>query len=293
MKSICFFSSYFEKNKLPYFIQSYLLELKNHFNEVILISNEKELQQEDLSFLKNNEIEWMPVKNEGYDFGMWHKAFSKFPVQEYDRVGLVNDSCILFKKLDKTFKVIDSSAWDYCGLMDSVQVEYHIQSYFLIMNKVAVKLVNEYFSMHGMKSSIDDVIKIYEVGLTPYLQKRGLKVGAVYHYRDFGTVLNPTFFKVIELIKAGFPLIKKKIIFGNYKQGEIRNLSSGGFRFNREFYLEFIRKNCSDLILDFDRLRKDYADFYASRKIYFESLCWTLYYRLRNPVRNVYRKIIK
>jgi hypothetical protein len=293
MRSICFFSSYFEKSKLPYFIRCYLLELKRHFNEVVLISNEKILENDDNVFLEQNKIEWMPVKNEGYDFGMWYKAFKKKNIMEYDRIALVNDSCILFKTLDDTMKAIDSAKWDYCGLLDSAQINYHIQSYFLVMNKPAAKYVDEYFSMHGTREHIDDVINTYEVGLTPFLLSKQMKVGSVYSYTLCKPDYNPSFYGIETLIRAGFPMIKKKIIFGNYKQGEISNLSSGHFKFAPGYYMRLIKKYAPDSIVNLNALKKDYNQFGVFFKVFFVSLYWTNYFSLRSGAVAVYRKYFK
>ena len=293
MKSICFFSSYFEKDKIPYFIKCYLLELKNHFNELVLLSNEKTLSQKDMDFLKNNGIEWMPVKNEGYDFGMWYKAFKAKPVMEYDRIGLVNDSCILFKKLDDTFKVINESGWDYCGLVDSAQIEYHIQSYFLVMNRAAAGYVDEFFIKHGIINDIDDVIRTYEVGITSFLKEKKLKIGAVYTHDASDQDLNPSFYRIVDLINRGFPMIKKKIIFGNYKKGEVYNLSSAGFRFNPSYYLKLIKKQHADLIIDLKLLKSDYNHWQVNSRLLSHSFFLKIYFSLKNMARFIYRKYIK
>ncbi len=103
MKSLCFFCSYFEGNSLPYFVKCYLQELNNHFNQIVLVTNEKDLSKETLHFLQENTIEIMSVKNEGFDFGMWLKAFKNYNIAGFERIGLINDSCILFSKLDHVF----------------------------------------------------------------------------------------------------------------------------------------------------------------------------------------------
>jgi lipopolysaccharide biosynthesis protein len=292
MKSICFFSSYFEKNELPYFIKCYLIELKHHFDELVLISNDKIPGNDDMLFLSEHEIEWMPVKNEGYDFGMWYKAFKKKNISDYDRVALVNDSCILFKKLDDTMKVINSSGWDYAGLLDSDQIDYHIQSYFLVMNKQAIKYVNEYFSTHGIRQDIDDVIKTYEIGLTPFLLSKQMKIGSVYSHTVCGPNLNPSFYGVEALIRSGFPMIKKKIIFGNYKRGEISNLGMGRFKFSPSYYLNLVKKYTKDPIINLGVLKREYNSRVFSG-IFFRSLYWTNYFRLRSAAITVYRNYFK
>ena len=97
MTSICLFCSYFNSDTIPNYIQYYVKELKNYFTKVVFITNEKSLSESSFSFLQTNKIEPFFVTNEGYDFGMWYKAMLKYDVEKYDRLNLVNDSCILFK----------------------------------------------------------------------------------------------------------------------------------------------------------------------------------------------------
>ncbi|MHB8401040.1 MAG: hypothetical protein ACYDCN_03400 [Bacteroidia bacterium] len=90
MKSICFYSSYFTQNYIPYYIKFYLEELEKHFTEIIFLTNEKTLIETDLTYLKQKNITLKFVSNEGFDFGMWYKAFKELPSLDYDRVALVN-----------------------------------------------------------------------------------------------------------------------------------------------------------------------------------------------------------
>ena len=258
MKSICFFSSYYEQPNIPYYVRCYLTELKKHFTTVVFITNNKEFSITDCDFLNEQKLEKLSVENEGFDFGMWHKAMQKFDVKTYERLALVNDSCILFKTLDQVFETINKSDWDYCGLLDSNQIEYHLQSYFVVINRNALPIVETYFQQHGLCKNFEDVIKIYEVGLTQHLIKSNLRVGSVFSCKVCGDDLNAAFSGIEALIKSDFPMIKKKVIFGNYRKGETRDLSRIDFNFNPNFYVQLIQKTNSNLILDFKMLREDY-----------------------------------
>src|ERR1017187_406831 len=165
MKSICFFSSYFQQNKIPPYVKIYLEELCRHFSEVVLITNEKKLLDTEIKYLDKKNIKYLQVVNEGFDFGMWYKAMKIYDVLQYDRIGLINDSCILFKKLDETFNWVNSGDWDYCGMVDSIEYSYHIQSYFIVINKNAILPVYNYFMQNGKRKDILDVVKLYEIGL--------------------------------------------------------------------------------------------------------------------------------
>jgi len=294
LKSICFFSSYFEKECLPYYLKSYLNELMLHFDKVVLISNNKSLASPDIHFLHTRKIEWMPVKNEGYDYGMWWKAFNHYPVSQYERVGLINDSCVLFSSLNHVFNTINKSDWDYCGILDSMQIAYHLQSYFIVINERAIAPVAAYFKKNGIKTEFNDVIRTYEVGLTQYLLKNNFKAGAVYSGSVCDRNLNPSFFGIKKLIEQGFPVLKKKIIFGNYRKGEVRHLAWGGFDFCPYSYFRLIERcNSGRLIIDPSLLKNDFRRTRSYAKLFFESMYWRTYYKLRNTASLAYRRFIK
>ncbi len=44
MKSICFYSSYFTLDYIPYYVKFYLEELEKHFSEIVFLTNEKQLK---------------------------------------------------------------------------------------------------------------------------------------------------------------------------------------------------------------------------------------------------------
>ncbi len=271
MKSLCFFSSYSIQSAVTYYIKFYLEELSKHFTDVVLLTNERDINIADMEYLKARNIQLLLVKNEGYDFGMWYKGFKAFDVYAYDRVGLVNDSAILFKSLDATFEWINKNNLDYCGLVDSNSIKYHIQSYFVIINKNAIKPTADYFEQTGIVNGYNEVIKAYEIGLSNYLLNLGLTMGAVYNKRHTITDRNPSFFIINDLINEGIPMIKKKIIFRSYRLGDYLTWFRTNFNIDPRYYIAAIKEaNKNSEIIDFDKVIKDagYDKSYASIYVY-------------------------
>ena len=189
---------------------------------------------------------------------MWYKAFNEFPVLSYDSIGLVNDSCILFKNLDSVFNRINEGAFDYCGLTDSNAISYHIQSYFTIINKNAIKLVHDYFSKHGIYNDLKDVIKSYEVGLSTHLLENQMTLGACFSTKDYKGEYNPMLYMTDELIERGIPMIKKKIIFCSFRKDEFLNLMRMNFNLNPQHYMNHIKqRNQSVEMIDFNKVMQD------------------------------------
>lgn len=188
------------------------------------------------------------------------QALQKFDILNYSRVGLINDSCILFRRIGHIFEWIDHNDLDYCGLTDSPEISYHIQSYFIIIKENAIRDVYDYFMANGIVKDIDDIIHTYEVGICRYLIGRGLKIGAYFCYKDHPHgVRNPMYSLIGRLIEMGMPLIKKRIIFHSYDEAGRKRLERLGFKGDGTRYINLIRnvikRNKEDI--DFDRLIKD------------------------------------
>ncbi|HKC68260.1 MAG TPA: rhamnan synthesis F family protein [Bacteroidia bacterium] len=259
MKSICFYSSYFTQDYIPYYVKFYLEELEKHFTEIIFLTNEKQLQAPELAYLKQKNISLKFVSNEGFDFGMWYKAFKEYKPLDYDRVGLINDSCVLFKPLAGTFNWINSNGADYCGLVSSKSVSWHIQSYFIIINKNAIKPVYDYFMEHGLVSDYKQVIYTYEIGLSANLRKQGLKVAAMFTSKNDIAAQNPSFLVIEEFIRGGIPMIKKKIIFRSFRKGEYLSMLRMNFKLNQNVYIKLIKEvNKNTPLINFDLAIKDF-----------------------------------
>jgi rhamnosyltransferase len=257
MRSICFFASYFKGNKIPYYITVYLTELKKHFSEVVLLTSQNDLSIESIAFLKAENIRLQIEENEGFDFGLWYKAFQKNEIDTYDQIALVNDSCILFKPLNEFMEWSRSHASDLQGITLSNAIAHHIQSYFLIINKRAIPFVKEYFEKHKLLKNISDVIAVYEVGLSSFLISKDLRIDAFMDNNGYNGEFSPYYYCVDYHISKGIPVIKKKILFASYRKDELFTLARMRFNISLSHYINLIKKNCKTIILDLEKLRTD------------------------------------
>ena len=258
MKSICFFCTYFNGHDIPYYVRVYLEELSRHFTTIHVLTNKKDLHDEALEFLEKKGLQIHYYPNEGYDFGMWSKALKEINTDGFERIGLINDSTILFRDLNVVFNVMDEKQWDFAGLIASSNINWHIQSWFLVINKNAIGHLKNYFLTHAAQSDIKDVIVKFEVGLSQYLLKQGLQAGTVFQSPLTDGRSNPSYLDITRLIKAGFPVIKKKLIFGNYRSEEIPGLLIRNFNFNSEYYIRLIESTVPETLIDFNHLKMDY-----------------------------------
>jgi rhamnosyltransferase len=257
MRSICFFASYFKGNKIPYYITVYLTELKKHFSEVVLLTSQNNLSIESIAFLKAENIRLQIEENEGFDFGLWYKAFQKNEIDTYDQIALVNDSCILFKPLNEFMNWSRSNNADLQGITLSNAIALHIQSYFLMINKRAIPFVKEYFEKHKLLKNISDVIAVYEVGLSSFLISKDLRIDAFMDNKGYNGEFSPYYYCVDYHIINGIPVIKKKILFASYRKDELFTLARMRFNISLSHYINLIKKNCKTIILDLEKLRTD------------------------------------
>jgi lipopolysaccharide biosynthesis protein len=254
MKSLCLYSSYFSGTSIPYYVCYYLDQLLPHFSEIIFINNRKELDESSLQFLKERNIRCMMVDNEGYDFGMWWKAMQEVNVTNYERIGLVNDSCILFKDLNTDFKRINKLNADYTGLIISDRYATHLQSFFLMIGKKAIPVLKSYFDEHGVISDYRQLIQVYEIGLTQKMLSMGMNVASLYNNEHRANEKNPSFDLVEELIEEGMPMIKKKIVFRNYRGLEYYWVVRMNFETDYRKYFNQIRTKYGSNTIDLHRV---------------------------------------
>lgn len=183
------------------------MQLKNHFDEVIFITNKRELDTESTQFLFYNNIELKQVVNKGLDFGMYWNIIPDLDMNLYQSLALVNDSCYLFKELDNFFEWYDKSNLDVAGFTDCYIFNHHIQSYFLIYSKDILEIVKQYFIKYGVINNRQEVINTYEVGLCKYLSDQSFKIGAMYPNTakdNINRMLDSS------TLSEGIPLMKRK-----------------------------------------------------------------------------------
>ena len=257
MKSICFFASYFSQKHIPYYVQVYLVELKKHFTEVVLLSSQKHLTESNLAFLAKEHIQLSLEDNEGFDFGLWYKALQKYDISTFDRIALVNDSCILFKPLNDLMTWVNINDADMQGITKSEAIAPHLQSYFLVIHSKAIPLTVDYFSQHKILHNIKDVINTYEVGLSSYILAHHLKIDSFVDNDNYSGEFSPYYHCIKYHLKKGIPIIKKKILFSSYRKDELFTLARMNFNISGDFYIDLIKKYNSATIIDFKMLQLD------------------------------------
>ncbi|MGL4631216.1 MAG: hypothetical protein ACRCVT_08425 [Leadbetterella sp.] len=233
-KSICVFVHYSALTYIPYYVEVYVKELCLYFDEILVVANKREIK--NAAIFDNLPVRIQLEKNEGYDFGMFYKGYKTLDIQNYHTLACINDSNALFGSLKPIFDWAASKPeLDFWGVIDSdIDSEpakninhYHICSHFLVFNKRAIDLldnffhtlnINEIFSEKNIKKLKLRVIAEWEIGLTQFFSKQDINLETYFSYKPFAEYgSKKTNYSVMldyyeESIKLGLPLLKKKII---------------------------------------------------------------------------------
>lgn len=231
-KSLCIFPHFSNLQYFPRYVLLYVNELADYFDQVIVAANQRDLTYDEAIFKRNVAV--MFFKNEGYDLGLFYKVFQKIQSVDFHQIACVNDSNILFNKLLPIFKWSQKNEADFWGLIDSNekpwfsthQNNYHIQSHFIVFNENAIAHLSSYFENLDIKNIVNEkhpkklrrlVIEQWEIGISQFLLGKGLKSASYVNSQTFLTKYtrkdkNITHSLYKELIREGYPLIKKKIV---------------------------------------------------------------------------------
>lgn len=260
VKDLCLFCHYSELNKIPNYVIYYLEQLSEITDKIIVLTNERDGDITNLSTLKEMGIEYRFYKNEGYDFGMYYKFIMNEDF-DCDRLWLVNDSMVTFNSLSKIGKWIKKQYKDYIGISDSIEKSYHLQSYFLVLNRRVQKLLKEYMEVKGILKTFNEVVDEYEIGFSTYLTDKDVRFAVFKGYDKVimnGIHMNGPVYNPESYIKSGIPMIKKKVLFNTFTDSEMKSLKGTSYNFKKD-YMGMIKKYMSKLI-NIKYLTKEYRD---------------------------------
>lgn len=234
---LCLFCHYSDTDTIPNYVVYYLEKLLEVTDKVVLLTNDRGGDIRNISQVEDMGIEYRIYKNEGYDFGMYYK-FIMNEETECDRLWLVNDSMVLFNNLHGISQWIKTEKSGYMGLTDNVEKGWHIQSYFLVFTKHSQKLLKEYMGSNGICNTFNEVVDVYEVGLSKFLIDHSVRLSVRYSYKDIKMFneLNCVVFYPDYFIKNGLPMIKKKVLLNSFRKDEVFHLKGTMYRFNKQWW---------------------------------------------------------
>jgi lipopolysaccharide biosynthesis protein len=228
-KKICIFVHYHFEELIPYNVQCYVKELCHYFDEIIVITNERKLHNKHE--IEHPKITLLQTENSGYDLGMFYRAYKTLTVNDYQQIACVNDSILVFNRLTALFEWAKTTNFDFWGMTDTDirpsysthEDNYHIQSFFLVFNQKAIEGLEDFFTKMNINDFLNEkniqklkhkVINDWEIGVSQFLIKKGLRCGAYIRYEAFKKeTKKPTDFAFQDFImNNGLPVVKKKTI---------------------------------------------------------------------------------
>lgn len=228
---LCLFSSYFAESMLPAYVRIYLEQLLPFFDQLVLLGNDdKPLAAPELQWLADRNIVYQPVRNEGYDFGMWQKALADVDITGVQRLALVNDSCILFAPLAVFFDWFDQAELDVGGMLESQAYTRHLQSFFLVFEGGAARKARDYIVTNPVINlGYDEIVTTFELGLSKrFYEDPTLRVGVRFPVTPRAPLDDPSYFFIDDLLRAGMPMIKKKMLSRQGPGSAVRRLVMQG-----------------------------------------------------------------
>lgn len=169
------FVHYDKYNTIDNYVYFYLEELKKNSSYLVFISTSK-LSKKDIFVVSKYCSKVIIRKNVGYDFMSYKIGLESFDHTSYDEVVICNDSVYgPVYPLKNIFNAMQHKECDFWGTTDNNDINYHLQSYFLVFRKNILnsQVFLDFWDSVKVLDNKNDIIKKYEIGLTQILIKAG------------------------------------------------------------------------------------------------------------------------
>jgi rhamnosyltransferase len=220
MRRVVAFAHYDPQSSIKRYILYHLQALREVCDEVHFVST-SQLGAAELAKLTGVVDTQRVCENSGYDFRMWAQVVQSLDLGNWDELVLANSSVFgPVTPLSRAFKRMESVACDFWGMTDSLEIEYHIQSFFFVFRKsmLASGAVEQFFASVLPYRYKLQVIRSYELGLTHFFLDQGYVPAVVASVLDRNLRLgacNPCLRASIPLMELGVPFVKVELLRDN------------------------------------------------------------------------------
>jgi hypothetical protein len=186
-RRVALFVHFDRRGAVQPYVRQYLAALQDAGCSVLFVTNATFLQPEALEAIKPLCAGILIRRNVGYDFGAMREGLEHFglPRADTDMLILANDSVYgPLVPLDDLLSRTDFTAADLWGATDSWQRRYHLQSFFLVASGALLRhpAWAAYWAQVRPVANKSWVITHYEVGLTQWMLRAGIRCEAVWPY---------------------------------------------------------------------------------------------------------------
>lgn len=238
-KYICVFSHYDKDSKVDDYVLFYLKSLFDYGCSINFVTTSDINQKEQEKLFPYCE-KIIIRKNEGIDFGSYKCGIDAIKnIEKYEKLIIANDSVYgPLYPIKELIEYGDNAGLDMWGATDSYELNYHVQSYFIVYSKRI--LTSPYFKIFwkGVRNLKFkwNVIFENEIGGSQFFLKKGFKLASFCDY-----------FRI--------------------KQDIIRSKQTGGCNLSDCRYKLLINKNINMTLTIWDVLIKDYRYPFIKRQL--------------------------
>lgn len=180
---VCLFSHFDKMGQIDPQVLNYLTELKKLGFKIVVISTAADLDADSIDKSRKCCDVLLIKDNFGYDFGSWKAGldFMNLDLTKIDVLLFANDSVYgPLHSLEPVFEKMQDGSYDLFGITDSLQLRYHVQSYFLAFSRNAINSpeFERFWRDFPYLSSKRSVIWAGETGLTQTFREADFKIGA-------------------------------------------------------------------------------------------------------------------
>jgi len=221
-KRVCIFAHYDKDAYIHGYVNFYIEKLSLLFD--VYFVSAAECLPEEMSQLQQIETFCKGIvvrANVGYDFGSWRCGLETLgdKISEYDEMLLCNDSVYgpVNGSFDEIVKYFSNSDLDVMSVTDSFEIQYHLQSYFVMYKKPVFTrdFFAQFWSRIKLQKSKWDIIFKYEIGLSDTLTKSGFTIGSYCGDPDQPVINISHFFWRELILNSKCPFIKVELIRDN------------------------------------------------------------------------------
>lgn len=217
--SLCILAFHVVKDKLSSNQENLLKELSMYFEKLLCIHDSSNLI---INHDYSNVEFYYCINNNYLDFGKYYYILKNFKMnRQLQTLALINDSCYLCHSMDFLRQKINA---DVFGITDSIETNYHIQSYCLLFNNAksvnnALLFFKEFDeNILGLSFSKSQLINAWEISISQFLIEKNMSFDVMFRYNDpvfKNRYNNISYFCPMILYLYKCPLIKRTN-FSNY-----------------------------------------------------------------------------
>lgn len=265
-------------------VQDYVIEalkrIKASGLKIIIMSTSPNIVEAKLETMRSYATIIILRENIGYDFGSYKLGIEYLfnNKMKPSQILLTNDS-VYGPMINLNPILKKSKKFDMYGMTDSIEINYHLQSYFIIYNERILKdknFIGFWKSVkllkHDTKAFKQKIIIEYEVGGSQFFMGLGYKLGAEFPFKKIVTTAWNDFLKDIKqsetivsypftpltigynnthfywdrMMNIGFPYIKRELLTTNPMFRNIHNwpqIIKDKFKYDPKLILDSLIKH--------------------------------------------------